>query len=380
MKIRTRVSLVQLGLLLLVSTVLVVGVHRAMRGQAPEEARAKARLILDHNLAVHTYFTHDLRPAVSDEASVALAPNHFDPVWMSSTYAVRAIHGYFLTLSPVPYYYKESAIGARSPLNEADGYERTFLDELNRDSELVERAAVREIDGDLLFQVLRRGESMGASCLRCHTDPAIAPGEMVREYGPDRSFGREEGEVVSAISVRIPLGTAYASADAFALKLSAVLVALLAAFLGANTLLWNHWLVRPLDAVRSTARRISGGSEHLGELMEEPSGEEMRELVQAINLMSTSLRRNQDELEDRVRERTKELQDALENVKTLSGLLPICARCKKIRDDGGYWEHLESYLSRHSDVLFSHGVCPECAEEIYGDFMRGDPDADDQEP
>lgn len=56
----------------------------------------------------------------------------------------------------------------------------------------------------------------------------------------------------------------------------------------------------------------------------------------------------------------RELQQALAEVKTLSGLLPICAKCKKIRDDKGYWNVLESYLSTHSGAQFSHGYCPEC--------------------
>lgn len=58
-----------------------------------------------------------------------------------------------------------------------------------------------------------------------------------------------------------------------------------------------------------------------------------------------------------------QLQEALSNVKTLSGLLPICSSCKKIRDDQGYWKQLESYISEHSEALFSHSYCPECAEK-----------------
>jgi PAS domain S-box-containing protein len=61
-----------------------------------------------------------------------------------------------------------------------------------------------------------------------------------------------------------------------------------------------------------------------------------------------------------------ELRDALDNVKTLSGLIPICARCKKVRDDQGLWDQIESYVSKHSDALFSHGVCPNCMHELYG--------------
>lgn len=60
-----------------------------------------------------------------------------------------------------------------------------------------------------------------------------------------------------------------------------------------------------------------------------------------------------------------ELQEALAKVKTLSGLLPICASCKRIRDDQGYWQQIEAFIRDHSEAEFSHSVCPECAEELY---------------
>lgn len=63
----------------------------------------------------------------------------------------------------------------------------------------------------------------------------------------------------------------------------------------------------------------------------------------------------------------KELQDALDNVKVLSGLLPICAGCKKIRDDKGYWAQVEEYVMAHTDAKFTHGLCPECVPKYFGD-------------
>jgi len=59
------------------------------------------------------------------------------------------------------------------------------------------------------------------------------------------------------------------------------------------------------------------------------------------------------------------IKEAMENIKTLSGFIPICASCKKIRDDKGYWNQLEEYISEHSDAIFSHGICPECKKEMY---------------
>ncbi len=58
---------------------------------------------------------------------------------------------------------------------------------------------------------------------------------------------------------------------------------------------------------------------------------------------------------------------AKKEIKTLKGLIPICANCKKIRDDKGYWNQIESYIEQHSEAKFSHGICEECAEELYGD-------------
>ncbi|MFA7382191.1 MAG: hypothetical protein WC001_01940 [Desulfurivibrionaceae bacterium] len=59
------------------------------------------------------------------------------------------------------------------------------------------------------------------------------------------------------------------------------------------------------------------------------------------------------------------LQKAIQEVKVLSGFLPICASCKKIRDDTGYWRQIEEYISKHSNALFSHGICPDCSKKLY---------------
>jgi PAS domain S-box-containing protein len=66
----------------------------------------------------------------------------------------------------------------------------------------------------------------------------------------------------------------------------------------------------------------------------------------------------------------EELQKALSEVRTLSGLLPICASCKKIRDDSGYWNQIETYISKHSSAEFSHGICPECVRKLYPELFK----------
>jgi len=65
-----------------------------------------------------------------------------------------------------------------------------------------------------------------------------------------------------------------------------------------------------------------------------------------------------------------ELQEALAKVKTLSGLLPICSSCKKIRDDNGYWNQIETYIRERSEADFTHGICPKCAKMLYPGLLK----------
>ena len=63
-------------------------------------------------------------------------------------------------------------------------------------------------------------------------------------------------------------------------------------------------------------------------------------------------------------QRVRELEAALLHVKQLQGMLPICSYCKSVRDDQNYWQRVESYISQHSSLQFSHGICPKCYEEV----------------
>jgi DNA-binding NtrC family response regulator len=92
-----------------------------------------------------------------------------------------------------------------------------------------------------------------------------------------------------------------------------------------------------------------------------------RMLVRAIHY-ALERERLQEEREQLI----QELQEALATVKRLSGLLPICASCKRIRNDRGYWQQIEQYLNEHSEATFSHGLCPECARRLYPDLFEED--------
>jgi Cache domain len=80
---------------------------------------------------------------------------------------------------------------------------------------------------------------------------------------------------------------------------------------------------------------------------------------------------------EKLLEQTEKLTTALDEVKTLGGMLPICSSCKKIRDDKGYWQQIESYIQSHSEAQFSHGICPDCAKRMYSEYID-DEDSDTQ--
>jgi len=163
-----------------------------------------------------------------------------------------------------------------------------------------------------------------------------------------------------------------------------------------------------------TAYTASFSPDNLGEPLvlerKGPNPDEMDHLAETVNQMrqnlhqafirknevEQTLRRHQGDLEKRVEQRTaslkaanqqlqeeidqrvraeedrekliQDLQEALSEVKRLGGLLPICAHCKKIRDDRGYWNQVEIYFKAHSEAEFSHSICPEFARELYPEY------------
>jgi methyl-accepting chemotaxis protein len=156
---------------------------------------------------------------------------------------------------------------------------------------------------------------------------------------------------------------------------------------------FSKTISKPLEKLIMGIERIGKGD--LEHRVDVRGKDEIGKLALAFNHMTErrqeaekALRKAHDELEQRVEERTSELvreieerkrvekerekliheiQDALAQIKKLSGLLPICASCKKIRDDEGYWNQVEVYIRDHSEAEFTHSICPDCMKKLYPD-------------
>ncbi len=288
------------------AVVTLVNLHD--REAALDDARRKAHLLVERNLAIHRYINRELKPAVFEATEAIRGPRRFDARWMSSAYVVRRIDEttHDEGMASKDYYYKESAIDARSPSNEADRWERAFIEDARKDPELEIRTEIRTLAGRAYLEVLHRGESMEASCLRCHSIPAAAPPGLVERYGWARSFGRHVGQLVSAISVRIPLDRAYAEANAFSLRLSLALVGVLAALFGTQVLFERRLVFAPIARLRGAAATLSHQRAGFVPLALPPHPE-LAELTSAFNRLAESVARNREDLERQVAERTAAL-------------------------------------------------------------------------
>jgi diguanylate cyclase (GGDEF)-like protein len=133
---------------------------------------------------------------------------------------------------------------------------------------------------------------------------------MIALYGSERSFNRKVGEVISAVSIRIPLAAAFQETSHFTTRLSAVLLSILVSLFVLHFLLTRGLIFRPLSLLRDKATLIAGDPRNIGDQIPLPKGWELAELTAAFNRMSRALQSQTDDLEKTVAERTRQLQVA----------------------------------------------------------------------
>lgn len=148
-----------------------------------------------------------------------------------------------------------------------------------------------------------------------------------------------------------------------------VLLVLLAAAVamllgGVAAIAFSRIITRPLLQLTESAEAFGRGDANYVIAVE--SHDEVGALAHVFNAMIEKRRRAEQEREQLI----GDLRKTLSEVKTLRGFLPICSSCKRIRDDQGYWQQIESYIRDHSEAEFSHGLCQECAKTLYPEYME----------
>ena len=287
LKLSTCFSMANIFFLILVSAIIIASLIFAIRHQALDEAKLRTTMMAEHYFAMHSFFSQQLKPAVFKLTQPSA--DYFDPVWMSSAYAIKEMNKYIKSNGSNEFYLKDAAINARSPENEATSYEKDFLLELKANPVLTEKTSVQWIDNKPYFVLLQRGQIMETSCLRCHGSPDQAPAEMIRVYGSKKSFYRKKGDPAHVISIRTPLSESYTNANHFSLIVSLLTAALLFVCYGGLYLFSNYMLFKPLAMIRDKALQISKNQMLLGQQIPLPWGQELSQLSMAFNLMSKNL-------------------------------------------------------------------------------------------
>ena len=232
------------------------------------------------------------------------------------------------------------------PENAPDDWERAALEAFETGTREV--SEVTEMRGER-YTRLMRPMTVQQECMKCHEHQ-----------------GYQVGDVRGGVSVSVPLADYLSQRNRNTGFLCIQLFGLW--FLGCAGI--------GLGA-KNLSQRVRERGKAEDALRTERDQQEVRVIARTRDLQESN-KQLRDEIaarEQAEKEREKlivELQFALSEVKALSGLLPICASCKKVRDDQGYWNRIETYIAEHSDAEFSHGICPDCMEELYPGLFESD--------
>ncbi len=232
-------------------------------------------------------------------------------------------------------------------------------------------------DNDLLYIFV----TDPAGLVLAHTFSAGFPRELVKanriSVGPDgvgiRELTTEQGAIIDIAvpllrgtlgEVRVGLSEEQVQGDVR--EIVNLLLWLIGGVLvvgWAAAVIFDLLITRPILRLLAVVKAVERGEEKRSDLR---TSDEIGSLGRAFDRMVAKRSRSEQQKEELI----AELQIALDEINALQGIIPICASCKKIRDDQGYWGQVESFIRKHTRVDLSHGICPECAEKLYPQFYK----------
>ena len=309
----------------------VARTYKLEQNRAIEEAKYTAESLYALNKAVLEQFMYEVRPRTL-QVMQNVSPQVFDPVLMSSISNIRDINEKYNESGSAHYRYKLCTVNARHASDEADPFEADAIRAFNADRSLKDFQGIRTINGKPYYTILRPFLPVTTTCLTCHATPEAAPAGLVALYGRQRGFNWPDGQIISAVSVQVPLAAALAAAHDTAKASSLYFFGFLCLFLALTGWLLHLLVFTPLQRAKDIAKRIAANpTKNLGEKITPPLGRELAEFAQAFNGMGAALSDERAQLDARVAERTCELADAnckLQILSEVDGLTGLANRRK----------------------------------------------------
>lgn len=306
-------------LLLILNLTSILVIRYFFRGEAVHNAEEKAKIILDRNLSIHDYFSTDLKPNLFETLNDSkISGDYFDPSWMSSSHAVIKINNYFQKRNDYGYYYKDATLDARNPRNEADSLELTYLQKVKDNPELPPEDGILNLEGVRYYYLLEKGEIMVNSCLQCHDTPDVAPQGLINIYGNERSFNRKVGDVISIVSIRIPIEQTYIRAKQNTIIVSVIIsIAFVLSFM-VFLYFQNKWIIRPIKSLSRESILISKDNSLIGKKIKVTATKDISDFTESFNIMSEKLHNHQLSLEEKIQEKTRDLEDKVSEVSEMN--------------------------------------------------------------
>lgn len=362
MSIRVKFILVTLVCLVVVMATGAWYINQLQTQVLEKEAQNRTELVLHFTQATQDYMTHSLRPAVeqiTDNLPIEV---------LSANFATREVVEEFNLALP-EYTYKPATINPTNPIDTANEFEVSIIEKFRQNSQLEKLTGYITLDHEERFYSASPVQVF-ASCLRCHGDPKIAPKPVIQRYGSINGFGWQVGDIVGALMIYVPIADLRAN---FASTLNNLwitfalltIVATMVIYFGFGQLV-AHRLTRISGVMSQTAANPTSKL-----TLYDRTKDEIGLMVRSFNRMSEGLYILYTQLEDKVRERTAQLTEANDQIKTLNHKLS--AENSRMSSELEILQKMQAMilpkaleLSKIKDLDISGFMQP--AEEIGGDY------------
>ena len=272
---------------------------RHQNAAAEEEVLERAQTVLSFGQALREYVATKLRPALMDETTAFILEAH------SATYLTRETFALFNQQMP-HYSFRETSLNPLNEANRATAQEADLITRFQADPDLKEQSGFRVRNGVQEFY-LARPIVVAAACLNCHDTPEKAPPKLVERYGATHGFGWEEGDVISAIMITVPAGDIYAEQASIRNKLLLLVGGLGVLLVGVISLMFRKLVSQRVRKMADVMVQVAGRPDAPARVADD-GDDEISRTARAFNHMADSLRDAQASLEERVHDRTRELE------------------------------------------------------------------------
>ena len=252
-----------------------------MQQEAKDQVLDKAQLLLTTMEASRDFTSKIVKPAL-----YKALPDRFITEGMSSSFGARNIFDRISKVYP-QYYFKHAAPYPRNTANQADVFEMNIIKKFNNDKNIKEWRGYRPSEGEKKYSVMKPIVAE-QRCMRCHSDPAIAPKELLEKYGDKKGFGRSVGEVIGTLTISVPASVVMEKAQTNTMAF----IGIVALFFGLLIVIANFFftkvVLRPIKYLADNADDISLGK--LDTLINTSGGDEIAKLAKAFDRMKISIK------------------------------------------------------------------------------------------